>query len=378
MTVADLSLTSEQQLLRNAARDFVERECPLAEVRRIDDDGGFSKVLWQQIARLGWTGILIPPELGGEGGSLTDAAVLYEEMGRGLLPSPHHSSAVLAALLLLHGGSDEQQQRLLPAIASGERILALAFTEANYGWSPEHVQMTAKARKGKFVLDGTKQFVSDAGSADELICVARTRRSDDDGLAFFLVDKQSPGVELRPMAGFSGDPLYEVSFSAVEVQAENVIGKIDQGWQVLAPMLDTATALLCVYVAGAARRVYELTMDYAQRRVQFGQPIARFQRVQDHLIDMLNAADAARWAAYEAVWKLEHGKPDAEEAVSVAKVVASEGFYDACEHAHHVHAGVGSDKAYGLYLYTKKSRSFYHVLGDPAHHRRRLARLLGL
>ena len=377
----DLALTSEQELLRNTARDFVERECPLATVREIAErEGGFSSELWQKIAGLGWLGILIPTAYSGEGGSLTAAAVLYEEMGRGLLPGPHHSSAVLGALLLLHGGSEEQKQRLLPAVARGEQILALAYTEADYGWGAEHVGMTATARDGGFVLEGTKQFVPDAGIADQLICVTRTRSSGDlrQGLTLFLVEREAAGVQHRPMTGFFGDPLHEVTFSGVEVSPDSVIGEVDQGWEVLTPALDTATALLCAYIAGASRRVYEITLAYAQRRVQFGQPIARFQRVQDHLIDMVNNADAARWTACEAVWKLETGKPDAEEAVSVAKAVASEGFYQLCESSHHVHAGVGSDQAYGLYLYTKKSRSLYHYLGDPAFHRQRLAGLLKL
>jgi alkylation response protein AidB-like acyl-CoA dehydrogenase len=178
------------------------------------------------------------------------------------------------------------------------------------------------------------------------------------------------------MRGFSGEPLFEVTFEGVEVAPDAVVAEVDGGWRALEPALDVATALLCAHIAGATRRVYEQTLDYAQRRVQFGQAIARFQRVQDHLVDMLNHADAARWTAYEAVWKLEQGRPEAREAVSVAKMVASEGFYQSCESAHHVHAGVGSDRAFGLYLYTQRSRALYHHLGDPAHHRRRLARLL--
>ena len=378
----DLSLTSEQELLQSTAREFVERECSLATVRKIqEEEGGFSRELWQKIAGLGWPGILVPPAYGGEGGTLTDAAVLYEEMGRGLLPSPHHSSAVLGALILLQGGAGEQKERLLPAVARGEKILALACTEAGYGWGPEHVQLAAQLiAGGGFVLDGTKQFVPDAGIADQLICVARSASSGDEqrGLTLCLVAREAAGVRHRPMAGFVGEPLYEVTFSGVEVSPDDIIGEVHRGWELLAPALDSATTLICAYIAGASRRVYERSLAYAQGRVQFGQPIARFQRVQDHLIDMVNNADAARWTAYEAVWKLENGKPGTEEAVSVAKVVASEGFYQLCESSHHLHAGIGSDEAYGLYLYTKASRSLYHYLGDPAFHRRRLAGLLNL
>ncbi len=378
----DLSLSSDQELLRNAARSFIQAECPLPAVRTINEiEGGFSKELWGKISELGWPGILVPTEFGGEGGSLTDAAVLCEELGRGLLPTPHHSSAVLGALLLLRGGSAEQKEAILPAVARGERILTLALTEPSYGWDPEHVQLQGSSGSGAALeLHGVKAFVPDAGSADQIICVARTRSTDDaaDGLTLCLVDSDAAGVRLRPMAGFVGEPMYEVTFDAVQVPPDNILGELHQGWEVLGPVLDIATALLCASMAGAARRVYELTLEYAQRREQFGQPIARFQRVQDRIIDMLNAVDASRWTAYEAVWKLETGQPDAAKAVAVTKAVSSEGFYQLCEDAHHVHAGVGSDKAYGLYLYTKASRSLYHYLGDPASHRRRLAKLLDL
>ncbi len=369
----DLLLTDEQELLRRTARDFVERECPLAAVRRIDEDeAGFSPELWAKMAGLGWAGILVPTAYGGEGGALTDAAVLLEELGRGAVPGPYHSSAVTGALALLHAGSEEQKQRLLPALARGERIVTLAFTEARYGWTPDDVRAAAKpGAGGGFVLDGTKAFVPDAAAASDLIVAARA----GDALTLLTVDRQAPGVTLRPLPGFAGEPLFEVAFSGVEVAPDAVLGG---GWEALEPALDAAAALLCASMAGAIRRVYEMSMTYARRRVQFGQPVARFQRVQDRLIEMLNAADAARWTAYEALWKLESGRPGAQEAVSVAKAVASEGFYRACEDAHHVHAGVGSDKAYGLYLYTKRSRSLYHHLGDPAHHRARLARLLAL
>jgi len=373
--VADLSLTSEQELLRTIARDFIERECPLAEVRRIDEElDGFSRELWQRTAALGWPGLLVPTAYGGAGGSLTDAAVLYEEIARGLLPGPHHSSAVLAAQVLLRAGSEAQKERLLPAIARGERIATVAFTEPHYGWSAEHVRTTARVRDSGFVLAGTKQFVPDAGAADEVICAARS----DDGLSLFLVDAGAPGVERRLMRGFAGEPLYELSFRDVAVSRDAVVGEPGRGWDALEPAFDVATAVLCASMAGACRRVYELSLEYAARREQFGQPIARFQRVQDRLIEMVNHADAARLTAHEAVWKLEQDKPGAQAAVSVAKAVASEGFYQSCEHAHHVHGGIGSDKAYGLYLYTKKSRSLYHYLGSPDHHHRRLARLLGL
>jgi alkylation response protein AidB-like acyl-CoA dehydrogenase len=352
--MVDLSLTSEQEMLRRSARDFIERECPLSTVRGIiEGEDGFSRDLWRKTADLGWQGLLVPGEYGGTGGSLTDAAVLFEELGRGCVPGPYVSTA-LAALLITHVGIGEQRESILPGIAGGERVYSFATDQSG----------TVSLSSGS-TLNGKLSLIPDAGAATDILCTT----SDAKVLA---LDRNTDGISIEPRRAFSGEPLAEIEFEDVEMPNQSVVCTGEGA----APSIDAATALLCSYMAGATRRVYEMSMAYAQQRVQFGQPIARFQRVQDRLIEMLNAADAARWTAYEAIWKLEHERLDAALAVSVAKVAESEGFYRACEDAHHVHAGIGSEKGYGLYFYTMKSRSLYHYLGDPGFHRRRITELL--
>jgi alkylation response protein AidB-like acyl-CoA dehydrogenase len=367
--VLDLALTPEQEMLRRAARDFVVRECPLVLVRgAIESKAGYSRSLWDKISSLGWPGLLIHEQYGGAGGSLTAAAVLFEELGRGLVPVPLHS-AMLAAAIIERCGSEEQRERLLPAIAAGDRVAAVAFTESPYGWSPEDVNATVTRPDDVARISGRKCYVPDATAADDLVVAVRA----NDEIVPVLVARGQAGVTERRMPAFSMQPLSDIDLSQAEVEAVNVLSP---GWIAIEMALDIGAVMLCAYMAGACRRVYEMTMEYAAHRVQFGQPIARFQRVQDRLIDILNAADAAKWTAYDATWKLQNTMADAPLAVSTAKAVASEAFYAACEDAHHVHAGVGSDKAYGLYLYTRASRGYYHYLGTPAHHRDRIARLL--
>ena len=374
--LVDLSLTKEQEGLRDTARDFMGRECPSSLLKQLDKtETGFSADLWKKTAELGWTGILIPPEYGGVGGSLTDTVVLYEELGRGLLPGPHHSSTILCALLILEGGTKKQKEQLLPAIAKGQRILTLAFTELDYGWVPESVQLKA-ARKGEgYVLTGTKLFVPDVPSADQLICAARTGTGDK-GITLFLVDKKAPGVSSRVLKGFLGQKLSEVKFDQVQVRQENVLGEVGHGWTTIAKVMDRASTVLSGYMAGAVQKVLDMSMDYAHKRVQFGVPIAKFQRVQDRLIEMRDHADKAHLTTYEAASKLENGGGAIE--ASIAKAVVSDALYYGCDEAHHVHGGVGSDKRFDLFLYTQTSRSLYHYMGDPAHHRKRLAALLEL
>jgi alkylation response protein AidB-like acyl-CoA dehydrogenase len=377
----DLSFTEEQEILKDSVREFMLRECPRETVRQIDDtETGFSPDLWQKASSLGWTGVLIPAEFGGNGGSLLDAAILSEEMGAALFPGPYHSSCILSALILLGDEGGKRHAQLLRAIAAGQSIVTLALTEEDYGWEPEKVHMQASRNGGGFVLNGVKQLTPDAQIADSIVCVARTSQESDpgQGITLFLVDKQSQGLSIKPMNGFVGEKLAEVTFNSVQVPESNVIGTVGQGWAILAPALEKATTVLCGYMVGAGQRVLDFTVEYSKTRVQFGRPIAQFQRVQDHCVEMVTELDGARWTTYEALWKQDSQHPEASQAVSVAKIATSEGIYELCTHSHEVHAGIGIDKAHGLYLYTKKSRSFYHYLGSPSHHHKKLAKFLGL
>ncbi len=374
----DLSLTETQEMLKNTARAFLERECPKPRVREMDEiETGYEPDLWKRMVEMGWVDMMIPEEYGGSGSTFTDLGVLYEEMGRVLLPSPHHSTAVLGVLAILEAGTPQQKEQLLPAIARGELVMALALTEPDYGWEAKSVQMRALAQDGHFVLDGTKLFVPDAHVADQILCVARTSDSGDpaEGITLFVVDKRSAGLSCRNISGWMGTKLNELKFESVEVPAENVLGTVDQGWVALAPVLEKSAIVLCAYMIGAGQRVLDDSLEYTRSRVQFGSPIGTLQRVQDHIIDVVNGVDAARWTTYEALWKLDSGRP-VSIAASVAKAASSEGFHTACDSAHRAHGAIGLVKEYGIYMYTKAARTLYHYMGDPAHHRRQLANLL--
>ncbi len=379
----DLSLTEEQEMLRNMARDFMKRECPWTVVKAVDEsETGFSPELWRKLSDLGWLGMVFPEEYGGSGSSLTDLSVIYEEMGNALLPGPYFSSAMLCGSIILEAGTEEQKRQLLPAIGSGKKILALALTEPDYGWGPECIHLTAKPKGSGFILNGTKRFVHDAQIADQLICVARTGKSGKsaEGITLFLVDKKSPGIACRTIPAFVREKQNEVTFSSVEVPASNILGQKDDGWSALARPFNRAIVVLCAYMVGGCQRMMDMTVEYAQTRVQFGQPIGSFQWVQGYIIEQANHLEKARWLTNEALWKLDAGKPENEqdEAVALAKAVASEAFHECGHMAHEVHAGLGVDKKYPLYLFSKQSKTLYSYLGDPQYHRQRVAQLLGL
>ncbi len=378
----DLSLTEEQQMIKTTARDFLKAECPWGLVKQLDEsESGFSAELWRKIVDLGWVGASIPEKYGGSGRSVTDLGVLYEEIGQVLLPGPYFSSAVLCGSVILELGTEQQRQQLLPAIARGQKILTLAFTEPDYGWGPECIHLSAYRKGGSFVLNGTKRFVHDAQIADQIICVARTRKSSNpaNGITLFLVDKKSPGLSCRNLSGSVGEKLNELTFDSVEVPESNMLGPRDRSWPALTKPLNRATVLLCAYMVGGCQHLLDMTAEYARTRVQFGQPIGAFQWVQGYIIEQANHLEKARWLTYEALWKLDANKPEREqdEAVSLAKATASEAFHECAHLAHEVHAGVGIDKKkYRLYLYSKKAKTLYPYLGDPAYRRKHIAQLL--
>ncbi len=370
----DLSLTEEQRLLRSAARDFMEREAAKEALLEFEQSAfGCSDEAWQTAADIGWLGMLVPEEYGGSGSSLTDAAVVYEQLGAGPLSGPFFSSGVLGALTVYEAGSDEQRSHWLPRIAGGREIVALALTEPSYGWEPERVRMRAQPTDSGYVISGTKLFVHDATAATTLICAVRCR--DSEGVTLMMVDARAAGVTARPLTGFMGW-VGEVTFEDVEVPADAVLGEVGDGWRPLQAAFQKAAPILCAYKVGGAQSVFDVTLEYSRSRIQFGTPIGRFQRVQDHIVEMVNHLDAARWTTYEALWKLDAGRSDPT-SVHLAKAVASEGYYQACNHSHEVHAGIGVAREYGLTLHTRMSRTLYHCLGDPRFHRRRIAQTLG-
>jgi alkylation response protein AidB-like acyl-CoA dehydrogenase len=367
----DLSLTEPQEMLRSAARSFVEREAPRHTIVALQRaDSSLQPELWQKASELGWLGILVPSRHGGSESSLTDAAVLYEELGRGPLPGPFFTSGVLGALTVLEGASDAQQSALLPRVASGEAVLAVAITEPNASWGPQGVTLAPQRLDGGYRLDGTKLFVSDATSATEIVVAVRTGDAPGD-VSLLLVDADAPGVRIRRLPGFLSWQC-EVTFDGVEVDATSLLGgRANQGWAALDRALLRAWPILCSYMVGGCQAVFDMSVVHSQVRVQFGVPIGKFQRVQDHIIRLANHLDAARWTTAEALWKLDTDRP-ATAAVHMAKAVSSEAYLEACNAAHEVHAGQGSLIEYGLAAHTQMSRTLFAYLGDPRWHKRRM------
>lgn len=373
----DLSLTESEEILKKAARDFMQEETPKGVLLQLDNTStGYTSKIWDKVVEMGWLGVIIPERYGGVESSLTSAGILFEELGRGPLPGPYFSSGILGSLIIMEAGTEEQKRSILPAIPQGKQVLSLALTESDYGWGPSSVQLNATSENKGFTINGSKLFVLDAEAATHFICVARTKKRDDpeDGISLFLIDKKSPGLMVRNLPGWL-KWCYEVRFDSVMIPSSTLIGEKDKGWQLLQQAIMKATPVICAYMVGGCQSLVERTIEYSKTRVQFSNPIGHFQRVQDLILKMVDCTDAARWTTYESLWKLDAAKP-ADESVHVAKAVSSEAYYQASTLSHWAHGGIGLDIEQGLYLHSRMSRFLYSYIGDPSFHRRKLARLL--
>jgi alkylation response protein AidB-like acyl-CoA dehydrogenase len=212
----DLRLSEEEEMLRTSARDFLTDKCPKSLVREMEkDEKGYSPKLWQEIAALGWQGLILPEKYGGGDMSFLNLALLLEEMGRVCFPGPFFSTVILAGLPILDAGSDVQKQQYLPGIASGKAILTLALTESSAGHDAASIKTKAAAEGNDYVISGTKLFVPDANVADYILCVARTddKARAEDGITIFIIDAKTPGIKTTVLKTIARDKPEEISWA---------------------------------------------------------------------------------------------------------------------------------------------------------------------
>jgi len=375
----DLTLTAEQQLLVESARGFLANACPISHVRAMETDArGFDADLWGQMARLGWLGMALPESAGGSGQSFLEVALLLEEMGRVLLPSPFLPTTVLAAPLLLALGSAEQQRRWLPQIVAGDAVATVALAEP--GWRDEWDDVSTQAHgEGDFLrLEGTKVFVPFAPHA-ALMLVAVRAGSNRRGTHTVLVavEAGTPQLELSRLSTLGGDHLYEAHFAGARIPAGAVLGAGDSTAPAIERLVRHAAVAALAYAVGAAERVLVLTVDYAKTRVQFGRPIGSFQAIAHRCVDMRSDIDALRYLVYQAAWTLARGdRGDLE--VSAAKAYGTEALRRVLMHAHQVHGAIGFSTEHDLQLFTRRAKALELQWGSATAHRERVAKAMGL
>ena len=370
----ELGLNEHQELIRRTAREFLEAECPTSLVRQIEaSESGYSTELWKKMAELGWLGMALPPEHGGEGGSLVDQVVLFEEIGRALVPSPILTSTVLSAQTLIYAASEEQKARLIPRIARGDTVVTMASTDSSAGVDGVAPSVHAVLHGGHYVISGTAMFVPYAHLAEYILCSAETT----EGQSLFLVESQTPVITVTLLESVANYKQHEVHFSGVTVQAEKIIGQIGLGSGPLEKAREWATVVQCGELVGHAEKVLDMVVEYSKGRIQFGRAIGSFQAVQHRCADLRVAIDGARLLTYQAAWKLSEGLPGSLE-VSMAKAHASSVSRQATVAGHTIFAGIAFAVEHDMQLYTMRSKIGEANLGDTDYHLDRVGHHMGI
>ena len=376
----DLGFTEEQEMLRTAARDFLEKECPKSLVKEMaEDEKGYTPELWRKMAELGWMGLVIPEEYGGMEMSFLDLVVLLEEIGRACLPAPFFSTVVLGGFTILDAGNEEQKKEFLPKIANGDLILTVALTEPSAKYDPASITVKAVPDKDDYIISGTKLFVENAHIADYLVCVTRTKdgASPEEGITLFLVEGGSPGMTTTLLKTIAGDKQCEVVFDNVKVPTKNILGEVDKGWVEVEKTLQRAAVAKCAEMVGGAQQVLEMTVDYAKERVQYERPIGSFQAIQHQCANMLMDVINSRNLTYQAGWKISEGLPCAKE-VAMAKAWVSDAYERVTFFGHKIHGGIGLTDDHDLPLYFKRAKASELAFGDGDFQREVVAKELGL
>jgi len=343
----------------------------------MEDGRGFSPDLWRRMAELGWLGLVLPADFGGTGLGHVDLAVVAEEMGRVLLPSPFMWTIMFADVVAT-AGSAEQKQRFLPAIARGELLTTTAYLESAGTWGEGGIAMSARKSGAGFVFDGEKLFVNDAHIAEFLLVAARTGGRNG-GVSLFVIDAKSTGIEVTPLKSMDQTrKLGRIAFRSVKVPPSSVVGKVNGGWAVLAGAIDRAKVALAAEMIGGAQKVLETAVGYSKVREQFGRPIGSFQAVQHKCANMMVDIEAARSAIYYAAWAVSNEASDAHAAAAVAKAAASDAYTRIAADAIQVHGGIGFTWEHEMHLYFKRAKSSEFTFGDSSFNREIVAQEIGL
>ena len=369
-----LTLTEDQTLLRDSARGFFADKTPVAHLRKLrdtNDADGFSRDAWQESAAMGFPGLLIAESEGGSGLGFAEVAIVMEEIGRNLTPSPLLATGIVAATTLKTAGG-AKALALLTQIAAGEKLVALCIDEHGKH-APAKIALTAKRAGNGFTLDGAKTFVVDGHVADVLIVAAKA----DGGITLFLVDPKAKGVTIERTAMVDAHNAARIMFDGVTVDADAVLGDVDGGAKVLEAALDAGRVAVAAELLGVADEAFAQTVAYLKERKQFGKAIGEFQALQHRAAHLFSELEITRAAVTKAAQTLDAAPDKASAVIAMAKARACSTGDLAVREAVQMHGGMGMTDALDVGLFMKRARVLQELFGDANFHVDRLAAMRG-
>ena len=376
----ELVLTEDQELLAKTATDFVRQHSPVSRIRALrdaNDPTGFSRDLWKQMAELGWTGILVPDTYGGAGMGLADLAVVLEALGRTLAPEPFLSTVLLAGELLSSAGSDARNKPGFPDIASGEKILTVAYQESAQPLRPQSrhhesratgAKLSALRRKNSRARWANRRCVHCFGSH----CRRPTRREGSYALPRC---QRHARTNDQPQHRVDNRAAALLALDSVKVGQDSIVGPLDGGCEILSQIVDRATVGLCAEMLGGMSQIFDDTIDYLKTRQQFGALIGTFQGLQHRAARLFMEIELARSSVMAAARAADADDPEWRSLVSLAKARCSDAYILAANEGVQMHGGIGMTDEHDAGFYLKRARAAEMTFGDAAWHRERWSQL---
>ena len=379
----DFNLSENQNMIKDTISNFAKKELTKELVQEHDEEKKYPHELYQKIAELGFLGLPFPEKYSGFGGTVLDMVILLEELSKGMivLAGSYVHTVVFGGMSLMEYGSEEQKMEYLPKIISGEKLFCLAITEPNAGSDISSITTTAVLDGDNYVINGAKTFITGAHVADYMVFGARTNKDVPQykGITMFIVPTSLPGIEIRPLdkLGMRAIGTNEVFLEDVRVPKENVMGGVDQGWKNLMRTFNNERCACAAVCVGASQAAIDTVVQYVNERVQFGQPIGKFQVVQHDLVDMQMEVDNARLQSYRAAWLSHKGKSCSSE-TSMAKAYSAEVYRRVANQGMQLMGGYGYMMEYELQRHYRDCK-FWEIAGGTSHIQRNIiAKEMGL
>ncbi len=376
-----LVLTEEQQLLRDTATQFFQKNVPIANLRKLRDSksaDGFDRAVWKEMADLGFAGILTSEKYGGTDFGPVGLGLVLEQAGRTLAASPLVSTVLLCGSAVQLAGSATQRQDILSSIAAGEIIMALALEETAHH-NPTHIATKAESGGAGYRISGEKTFVLDGHVADKLIVAARTsgKVGDKSGITLFIVNAKAKGVTITRTLMVDNRNAANITFENVTVGADTILGSVDGGSDVLDQVLDIARIGLAAEMLGSIQEVFDTTVEYLKERKQFGVPIGSFQALKHRISDLFSEIELCRSVVLDALSALEARRNDVPQIASLAKARLSDVATRMTNEGLQMRGGMGMTDQFDVGLFMKRARVAAATFGDGNFHRDRYATLEG-
>ena len=367
----NFELSDEQKMIQQSVERFVQDNYDLnTRISLSSDNLGYSNDYWKSMAELGWLGLPFDESDGGFGGNQIDVLVIMEQFGKGLVLEPYLASVVMGGGALKKGGTESLKKEILPGLVDGTKQLSFAYAEQQSRFDLEDVITSARKEKDTFILNGQKSMVQNAETADHIVIAARTSggQIDENGITLFLVDANSEGLSMDNFPTVDGLRASEITLKNVSVNADKVVGNVDEGFEILQSVANDAILALSAEAVGAMEVLYKDTVEYTQQREQFDHPMSEFQVLQHRMVDMFMEYEQCKSMLYRATMESVQDPKAAQRTIHGLKHLIGKSGLFVGENAVQLHGGMGVTEELRIGHFFKRLLVIDSMFGNADHH----------